>query len=355
MKAKVLIVLTLTLVVIGAMAWKLSANKKVIDARREPDAKESFAIPVRVTKAKKINLEDHLQFTGEFEAKETVTLISESTGIVKQLKIKEGDRIKKGANALKIDDSSLQSQLHSVEISLQKAVKDLERYQKVQAAGAVSRSQIEDIELGISKLEAQKAGIKQQISFSVVSSPINGVVNDVFVEKGEFVMAGTKVAEVIDTKKLQLILKVSEKDLLHLKEGMKVKITTDVYPLEEYEGTLVNISHKADPSKKFKVKVMVNNNENKSLRAGMFAKAYFHTTNVNQQVLSIPRKALTGSLKEPKVFVVKKKKVTLIPITIGSSKNNQLTVLSGLKSGDQVVVSGQLNLKEGSEIKIVKN
>ncbi|HNX87408.1 MAG TPA: efflux RND transporter periplasmic adaptor subunit, partial [Bacteroidales bacterium] len=67
----------------------------------------------------------------------------------------------------------------------------------------------------------------------------------------------------------------------------------------------------------------------------------------------IPRNAIIGSVKDPKVFVVEGDRSVLKPIRIGSADDKQVEVLDGLKEGELVVTSGQINLDNNSIISIV--
>jgi RND family efflux transporter MFP subunit len=165
-------------------------------------------------------------------------------------------------------------------------------------------------------------------------------------------MPGTKVAEVLNVERLKFIILVSESDLNIMKEGSKVNIKTDAYPLNTYTGKVAHISYKADKSKKYKVTIEVSNDKNNPLRAGMFGKATFNENNQSQSAIVIPRRSVIGSLKDAQVYVVDGNKVTLKNITVGAKLDDGIVVLKGLKVGERVVTNGQINLKDGVEIRI---
>lgn len=84
----------------------------------------------------------------------------------------------------------------------------------------------------------------------------------------------------------------------------------------------------------------------------MFGTAFFRGVN-GHEALVIPRNALTGSIKEPKVFVVNQDTACLREIMIGAADDNLVEVISGLEPGEEVVVSGQINLEERSPVTVV--
>ncbi|MEQ8684785.1 MAG: efflux RND transporter periplasmic adaptor subunit [Imperialibacter sp.] len=334
------------------IGWKLFANKKVVDARELETTEVSFAIPVKTQSVRREDISSEQMLTGVFEANESISLVAESQGTVTKIAISEGDRVGKGTMVLKIGDASLQAQLTSSKGAYEKAAKDLERFKRLEATGAVSKQQIEEVALAVKNAEANIESINQQLRFTNLKSPISGLVNDVFVEEGEFVMPGTKVAEIISVDLLNFIINVSESDLNIVKEGREVEIMTDAYPLKSYKGKIEHISYKADDSRKYKVTILVVNDKTNPLRSGMFGKASFRSLAGGQDALVIPRRAIVGSLKDAKVYLVSGNKVVLRSIVVGAKLNDNLEVLKGLLENEVVVVSGQINLTDQAEIRV---
>ena len=88
-------------------------------------------------------------------------------------------------------------------------------------------------------------------------------------------------------------------------------------------------------------------------RAGMFARTAFVGVTVRHSLL-IPRQALVGSIRSPEVFVVQRGVVRLVRLVVGAEPGNSIEVLQGLNPGDFVVVSGQNELGEGSQVTVVR-
>ena len=142
---------------------------------------------------------------------------------------------------------------------------------------------------------------------------------------------------------------VSESEVLHLKPGQSVKILPKVYPGATLEGTINSVGVKAGPGLKYEVEISLNNSKEFPLKAGMFA-----TVNLNgkesRKMLAIDKKAIVGSYYDAHVFVVRNNMAYKQAVTIGQITNNKAEVLAGLDAGMQVVVSGQINLKDGTNI-----
>jgi len=353
MKTKSIIII-ITGIAILAIAFTLFNNKKEMNA--EANVKEAdFAIPVQVANAEHKKITDALIATGEFKGWEEVTLVAESQGSIDNLRFEEGASIKKGQVIAKIDAVSLNSQLVSARASYAKAEKDVARYERLEKAGAVSQSQLEEARIQQENARANIAQINQQLSFTTIISPIDGVINDLFVEETSFVLPGDKIAEIVQIDRLKLVVNVSESDLSKIKEKQEVKIKTDVFPLKEFSGIVSNISVKGDQSRKYKVTIEVKNTNEEELRAGMFGEVHFEALEASQKLaLVIPRESIAGSLQNPQVYIVKDFIAQLKEIKTGSTINGHVVVLSGLQEGDQVVTKGIINLKNNTKVKITK-
>ena len=353
-KTSKIIAIALVVALTGFITFRLVANKQEINERAEEAGKKiELTVPVRVAEVKPVSLNETALHTGEFEGWEETSLIAEAQGTIRYIKVEEGDAVKKGEIIAKVDATSVNSQLATSEASLKKAQKDFERYQRLEKAGAVSELQKEEAQLAVDNAKANLASVQQQLGFTTVYAPISGFVDQVSVEDGSFVMPGNQIASIIQVDRLKMIIKVSEDELSSISVGQTVSVATDVYPTESFAGKVINVSYKADPSKKFKVTVEVDNNRARPLRAGMFGEVKFATEEDSEPVLAIPRQALVGSMLDASVYLVEENHAVKQSITAGSRVGNNVSVLAGLAEGQRVITSGQINLEDGDEIKVV--
>ena len=124
----------------------------------------------------------------------------------------------------------LQSNLATAKASYNNAVTNKERYERLVKAGAISQKQYEDIALNVDNARANMAAIQQQMKYTVVRSPMSGIVSEVKVEQGSFATLGMQLGNVVDVSKLKMVLKVPEEDVIKLRKGQPVKITNRCLP-----------------------------------------------------------------------------------------------------------------------------
>ena len=352
---KIIIPLLLILVVVLFGAFKLVNNKKILDEKATATETIVAEIPVNVVSAAMQNYNNELSLTGTFSARKELNIIAEIQGNVTQILVKEGQKVAKGQVIAKINDATVSSQLATAKAALAKAEKDLERYENLLEAGAISLTQFEEVNLDVKNKLTNLTTIQQQLQYTSTKSPLSGVIKEIHVEEGSFANSGTNLATVVDISSLKMIVNVDEKDVIKITENQKVKIVTEVYPNFEFEGIVSQIGVQADASRKYEITIELNNNDKEhSLKAGMYGKVIIPTKNQeNTKAIAIPRKSVVGSIQNPQVYIAKDGKATLVDIEIGKTINDLVFVLNGLNEGDQVISTGQINLDNGRAINII--
>ncbi len=355
-RSKIIIPVIVIVSLIAIMAYILISNKKKMEADATAVPQSVSAIPVKIAPVELKSMDNTIELTGSFEARQTLPLVAEAQGSIIQLNIHEGQSISAGQVVARIDPTSLQSSLASAKATYNNAVKNKERYERLAEAGAISQKQYEDVALNVEKARTDMKNIQQQMKYTIIHSPMSGFVSEVKVEQGSFASPGMELGSVVDISKLKMVVKVDEQDVIKLKKGQNVSIKTEVYPDHEFSGMISLISVQADAGRKYNVEVQVPNSQEFPLKAGMFGTAKFNTANTETgEKLFIPRQAIVGSIQNAQVFVLNNDStVTLKNIEVQNQGGDQLIVLKGLNQNDKVVVSGQINLQTGTKIRVVE-
>lgn len=352
---KPILIVTIGLALLGWMGFTLSSNKSKIDAQAEIREKIITEIPVRIAAVTKQQIDNNLRLTGTFEARKELDIVAEGQGRITRLTIEEGQRVVKGQNVANIDNTSIQAQLNTADVSLEKARKDVERYARLLHAGAISQQQYEDVRLGLANAEANLTSIRQQLNYTSVSSPMTGYIKEIKVEEGSFASPGFPIATVVDISQLKLVVKVSETDIIKIRKGQKVKILTEVYPDYVFEGLINLISIQADEARKYEVEILVTNQGDHPLKAGMYGTVEIDMGSTGPEfALFVPRKSILGSVKSPKVYVViDGNQVEEKEVQLGEISEDMVLILSGLSEGEKVVTTGQINLENGRKVRVL--
>jgi RND family efflux transporter MFP subunit len=245
--------------------------------------------------------------------------------------VKEGDRVSKGQVIAKLDDELINLQIETAKLNIAQLKNDNARFSNLRKEQAVSSMEAEKMELALKTAEVQLKQLQKQLRGTKVLAPFSGVVTKKMADLGSMVMPGTPIVELTDISELKLTISVPERDVLKFKKGQKVLVSVDAQQ-KNVTGSIYSISVQADALHNFKVQVSLDNNEKIT-------------------ALAVPRKALVGSTKNPKIYVVRAGKARLIAFSAGTSDGNYMEVVSGLTSNDEIVIKGQVNLEDNMNIK----
>ena len=316
-------------------------------------SRTSEAIPVVLTEPKVSKIDRSFAVNGTFSPFQSLTLLSETQGQVIKLNKRKGDKVKAGEVLAQVEDEVIRANVITAKANFEKSKKDLERFEKLASGDAITKRQLEEVRLGFENAQAQLITARQRLEKARIVAPISGVINESYIEIGSFLNPGTKLFDIVNVDKLKLNTKVSEREVLLIEQGEKAKVKADVMPEKAFEGKVTAIGASADKSLKYDVEIEVKNANETPLRAGMYGTAFFEVADTRDALL-IEREAIATSLQNPKVYVVKDQKAYLKEVTIGVVTNDKVEITEGLAAGEKVVRSGQINLKEGTAVSVLK-
>lgn len=295
----------------------------------------------------------------------------------------ELSRLKDLDNGLKDQTiEAAENQYKTAKISYENAKKEYERMKNLYKEKAISNSQLEKAEQGfitaessyisaksnfehakrnykykLKSQEIQKASCianyklaKENLDSTDVTAPIAGIVADKSISLGESVGQGSKLYTIVNSDEMYIETGVSERDVINVKAGQKAFVKVGTLK-ESIEGKIIGVSPILDEqSKTYKVKVSVNNVDDK-LKGGMFATVELIVGD-NRKGLAVPKTSVLNKGGESFVYVLDKDRVQKRKVVIGYSNDKYYEIVEGIKKGDKVVTSFNDRIKDGSLVKI---
>ncbi|TAK46366.1 MAG: efflux RND transporter periplasmic adaptor subunit [Saprospiraceae bacterium] len=345
---------TLWVIVLGLLAFatsrQLSKNKEKIETNAKLSAQQNAVLPVVTGTAAKTTWQGSFSVSGNFAPFKQVPVMSEAAGKIVKLSLSNGASVNEGAVLAAIDNDLLNIELETTNINLAKAGNDLARLKKLMGEGGVTQQQIDDAQLGRDNLKAKVIALEKQISMSYVKAPVSGIITNKMVEKGSLVAPAMQLATITNIDRLRMQVYLNEEQVITVKEGQKIKLHVDLFPDDTFEGTITFIDVNAGPSRRYLVEVEIPN-QNHRLKPGMTGKVLFEG-GPSQEVLAVPRESIVGSLQDARIYVVENKKAVLRQVETGLVSGHNVQIRKGLKEGDSIVVSGQINLTDGMAISV---
>ncbi len=307
------------------------------------------AIPVSIEVVEAVTLKDVMVLPGAAESYQDVLLASELDGQVQWTGVREGHHVKKGQLLAKIDVDSNKAAVDRAQAAYDLARSQADRRQKLHQRKVVSQEDLDKAltQKALAESDLQRAKIAYQKGF--VHSPIAGMINQFYVDPGEYVRRGDPLAEVVDVARIRIKCNVPEMDVRFLKAGQQAMVFVDAFPDDKRLGGLSFVAYKADPvTKTFEVWVDVDNSGG-HIRPGMIGRAAFLRREIAGAV-TVPLTALVDKGGERNVFVEKDGKAESRKVEIGVISLDRAQILQGLQVGDRLVVQGQKQLEEGMRV-----
>ncbi len=184
-----------------------------------------------------------------------------------------------------------------------------------------------------------------------ITSPIDGHISRLSVEKGATAGAGVPVATVVDIDTVKLHLQITGRDIARLREGQRTQITVDAYPARSFEGKVATISPAAEEGSGLFAVTFGVPNPDTSLRPGMYGTAHV-TLQERKRVTAVPIGAVSSSGGRNQVFIVEGDTVRLVQVQTGLVSNDLVEIRSGVSVGDNVVVVGRESLRDGMKVRL---
>jgi len=352
MKQKFIITLV-CIGITGMIVLKLFSNKRKINEKNQPASVENIRIPVTVAAAAENVQQTGIIKTGMLAPFKEAKVLSVSSGNVQQLRFNLGDNVQQGQTLAVIDSRLLQLDLQKSATNVARLRNDLLTYSELLTGNAATREKVDEIRQNYNDAVNQSSQLERQIADASIKAPTSGIIGVKSVEEGMYVSAGTEIATIVNLSQLKVQVNLTESEVYQVAVGEKIRLTTDVYPGKSFSGTVTFISPQANQAYNYLVEITAGNDKDAPLRSGTSVYADF-SKKTSQKILLIPREALNASIQDASVYVVKDGKAVLRNIKTGSEYGSNIQVIEGLQLGEQVVTSGQINLKDGSLINISK-
>jgi RND family efflux transporter MFP subunit len=320
------------------------------------------ALPVQVQIAPSVKIPDTSEYLSILKSRHSAAIHPQVEGQITRIYVKSGDHVEAGTPLLQIDPLKQEATVNSQEASraaqeanLRYAKISLERAQKLFDAGVISKQEIDNAQTGydaaLAQLKALDEQVKQQkveLHYYSVTSPMNGIVGDIPVHRGDRVTVATMLTTIDEPGALEAYIYVPADRAKNLKAGLPVRLLDAAgNAITETRISFVSPQVETD-TQTVLAKATVENPQGK-LRIAQQVRAQI-TWGVHDgpviPVLAVLR--INGqffafvAVNESKGTVARQK-----PLKLGDTVSNDFVVLDGLRAGEHLIVSGTQFLQDG--------
>lgn len=313
---------------------------KALPSRKEklPPVQEVI-IPVQVVKVTAEDRPDIIVLPGLILANVDAKLAAEKAGRVVEIYAERGQAVTNGQILLRIDD-------RTARIAFEDAARNLERFEKLSETGALSKKALDDIRREYNLAETT-------LSYCTVKSPVDGLVNERYVEEGEYVLPSAPVFDVLSINPVRVTVDIPERNASSLKIGDAMPFEIISQSEQIFTGTVAYISSKAETDNNaFRVELKVPNPDG-TLRPGMIASVQ-HRRSIRKNAITLPLEAIIPQKGDNVVYLVRDGHAVRQLVKIDAILKQEALILSGVSAGDLVVTRGNRMLTDGAKVKIVE-
>jgi len=357
------------LLIAGAIAV---ITKKPSEPVANPEVRPT---PVKTAAVKSGSLSQTVNLAARIVPDAEVGVVSKITGTVAQVPVQLGDRVNAGQTLIQLDTWDINLQVQQAEAALEvaqanqrsaaalqaNARANLERMQQLQQQGLVSQRELEAAQLAydqaaagvadaqVRQAEATLASARNQLANATITAPINGLVSSRKVDPGDTASANTPLLTLVSIDQVFAECNVPESEVGLITPGKAITVKVPAVSSQPISGTLAQLAPAADAqSKAFTAKIALPN-PGESIKPGMFGEVELVVAE-RRDVLLVPKEAVLERGEQRLVFIVKADQAVETRIKTGISDNLNTEILDGLQLGEQVVVSGQTALQNGTPV-----
>ena len=337
---------------------------KGLQIRTMINAGKSFAPPPESVSSAKVQAsqwEASRSAVGTLVAVRAVTVASEVPGLVRRIGFESGAFVHRGDVLVELDSSTEQAQLAAAKADAELARATLERSRTLRASDYSSAADLDAADARAKQTTATVAQLQATIAKKTIRAPFDGRVAIRQVELGQVLSPGTLVASLQSIHPIHADFWLPQQALTDLASGMKVRLRTDVFPQQSWEGEVTTINPEVDVStRNVRVRATFPNPDGR-LRPGMFANVDVISPQ-KRSVVAIPSTAVIYAPYGDSVFALEKKEGAndgaLVArqkfVRLGERRGDLVAVISGLTAGETVVSSGAFKLRNGAAV-VVRN
>ena len=310
-------------------------NVSVLDIASESNVPDTFTIPATV------------------EPNQTVVIAAEISGRIERVRPREGELVDTDQLLIELNTDLILPQVAIAEAQVHRDRILYDRLRGLIEQNAASKQDLDDAASALAVSQASLDEVRARLERCRIFAPVSGVLNDLFIEEGEYVDPGGRVARIVQTNPVKVVAEVPERDIHYFSTGQPAQVLVeDTDTPTTLTGTITYISELADnQSRTTRMEITIDNTE-KRIRSGQLVKVRL-TRRFLEKAIFIPLLAVIPMEDTYSVYVVDADTARRKTVTLGMIKEDRILVLEGLVTGDQLIVSGHRFVASGQKVNIV--
>jgi membrane fusion protein (multidrug efflux system) len=336
-----------------ALDKRIEQLKTEIARNNGQSAEEALAY-VRGAEAQPSLFRHFIQVQGTVESDNNILIPAQSNGLVKRLYVRQGDRVTAGQLLAELDGAILESSLAELQNALSLATTIYERQARLWEKNIGSELEYLQAKNNRDNLEKRLQTLQEQYRLTKITSPIDGMVDDVLIKEGEMAAAGRGAIRIVQLSKLKIKASLSENFISRIKKGDPVRVAIPVAD-RSFDLTIDAVSQVIDPNNRtFDIEIRLPA-RGQGLKPNMLAVVTINDY-TNPKAMTVPQNAVQEAGDSQFLFVAEEENGRWIArrrtVTTGEAYDNRLEILAGLTPGETVITLGFQTLADGQPVSV---
>ncbi|HUP90681.1 MAG TPA: efflux RND transporter periplasmic adaptor subunit [Solimonas sp.] len=319
---------------------------------KKDEKKEEASIPVETAKVRTGAIDAAYRGTATLEAEEEATVNAKTGGVIESIQVEEGDHVRAGQVLARMETDKLRMEVARARATRDNLEAAFKRNESVFQRNLVSREAYDKTRADLDVARAAHDIASLALRDTEIKAPFDGMVSLRHIKAGNQIQPGNPAFRITRMDRLQAQIYVPERDIHKIAAKQAATLTVDAWPGKEFHGEILRVNPVVD-AQTGTVKVTVAMGQGQvELKPGMFGRIEIRYDR-REQALLVPKDAVLTEDAANAVFVVAGGKAHRRPLKLGYSDGELYEVLEGLKDGEEVVVTGQTNLKDEAKVEVV--
>lgn len=302
------------------------------------------------------NFSHSFEVNASLEAIQSALVSPELGGQVAEIFVKEGDQVKRGEVLARLNSRVLESGIKELEVALDLANQMFKRQQKLWDQEIGSEMEFLTAKNGVEALEAKLNSVQTQLEMTIITSPIQGIVDQIALKIGELAVPGMTMMQVVNLDAFYLQADVAEAHLASLQVGDPVEIYFPSFPELNKKSKIYRIGQIINPeNRSFLAEVKLKNTDG-FLKPNMLALTRFIDF-YQKDALVVPTAIIKNDFKGSYLYIVKEQEGSFfaqkVYVETGYTMDDKTHIKSGLHFGLQIITKGYNKIVDGSKLMVL--
>lgn len=332
---------------IMAQIQKLESEIALSDSTTAADGAGVKSIQVATIAPSTFN--HFVEIQGKVVTENNVIVSSETAGIIKDIAVKSGDKVKKGQVLASLDNVLIRKSIEDLKTSLDLAKTIYEKQEKLWKDNVGTEVQYLQAKNTKESLENKLDQLNEQLKKTKILAPMDGVIDEVFKKEGELQSPGLPAFRVVNLSEFKIAGELAESYISKINVGDEVEVYFPDLKKTIKEKISVVGSTINPTNRTFSIEIKLSSNQ---VQVKPNLVAYLKVKDFSKaKSIVVPINTLQRDRENQFVYVTESNKVVKKVIKVGETYGSNAQVLEGLKEGDQLITFGYNDVTEGQVVK----